>query len=70
MVKNYSFNKKKLLKCTAQKKKPCINIIFRREFKDIRNKEKKNRQLKRLKSGNARSLHSISLHDWLLSTNR
>jgi hypothetical protein len=41
MVKNYSFNKKKLLKCTAKKqKKPCINTIFRREFKDIRNKEK------------------------------
>jgi hypothetical protein len=49
MVKNYSFNKKKLLKCTAQKKKPCINIIFRREFKDIRNKEEKKQATKETK---------------------
>jgi hypothetical protein len=63
MVKNYSFNKKKTTKMHSKKKekeKPCINIIFRREFKDIRNKEEKKQATKETKIRKSKSTQHFS----------
>lgn len=43
-----------------EKEKPCINIIFRREFKDIRNKEEKKQATKETKIRKSKSTQHFS----------